>query len=271
MGNSRNARRRKFEPIHQEYKLSVTYNPFDTLKANFTLQLPCMKVLRLALRWCRLIAKKNIAFGRVSRYGAIMAAAQKAKFSIGIIGWIAIGLSTLTLLAAGLLVFLIVTTENRQPTSVGGPTDDPRVIAQEADDRFFLDLHKATFRGSSLALEDRAIGEVIGGLKSPDDKISWRLHLKKAGIYEIRFTYSNALEKGAAPGKVCFVCGEEKFVTAIRPTGGVQGTVTDTVFLKLQPVGEVTLELTAIPKDGEEIFALKRVEIWPQLRTRSKG
>lgn len=192
------------------------------------------------------------------------------KYRIGLIGWVAISLSSSTLLAAGLLVYLIATAEGRKPKVVEQVEADPNLIYQEADDRFLLSLHRATLSGENLSLEERAIGEVVGGLKSAEDRVSWRLKLKKPGIYQIHYTYSNALEPGAASGKIRFTCGDEKVTAAVRPSGGVQATVTDTQFLKLEPAGEVTFEISiAAPGDGE-LLALKKVELTPRLRQRSK-
>lgn len=190
---------------------------------------------------------------------------------IGLIAWVAIVLTSMTLLSAGLLVYLIVTAEPRTPKVLEEVKADPNQVAQEADDRFLLALHKAALSGDKLTLEERSIGEVIGGLQSSDDRVSWKLKLKKAGIYAIHYTYSNAHEKGATPGKITFTCGEEKITAAVRPTGGVQATVTDSQFLKLAPVGEVTFEISVASSGDGEVLALKKVELIPHLRERKKG
>ena len=200
-----------------------------------------------------------------------MQSAPSKPARIGLIAWVAIVLTSMTLLAAGLLVYLIVTAEPRKPKVVEDIKDDPNQVAQEADDRFVLTLHKATLTGEKLTLEDRSIGEVIGGLQTADDRISWKLKLNKAGIYAIHYTYSNAHEKGAAPGKITFTCGEEKITAVVRPTGGVQATKTDSQFLKLEPVGEVTFEISVATTGDGEILALKKVELIPHLRERKKG
>lgn len=187
--------------------------------------------------------------------------------SISLLGWIAICCSSLTLFAAGLLVYLIATAENAPPPKVEEPAD-PLLIAQEADDTFVLPIDKAIMEGSDLAIEQRAIGKVLGGWKSENDRIAWRLKLKKAGIYEIFLTYSNAKAEGEPAGRFEFRCGDQKIVASARPSGGVENSVTDKVFLKLAPVGEVKLELSAVSIAGGEFLAIKEVRIEPKLRQR---
>lgn len=194
----------------------------------------------------------------------------KSARKIGLIGWVAIALSSLTLLAAALLIYLIVTTEPPPPKVVQQEVVDPNLVAPESDGRYHLTLKQAALTGESLALESRGIGEVIGGLKSTADRVSWRLNLKKAGIYEIHYTYSNPQEKGTPVGKIRFTCNGETITTALRGTGGVLNTVTDRVFLKLEPAGEVTLELSAAADADAELCAIRKVDLTPKLRERRK-
>jgi hypothetical protein len=196
--------------------------------------------------------------------------AQPSRKSISPMGWIAICFSSLTLCAAGLLAYLVATAEKGPPPKVE-ELADPLLISQEADDTFVLPVDKAILEGSDLAIERRAIGEVIGGWKSENDRIAWRLKLKKAGIYEIFLTYSNAKSEGEPVGKFEFRCGEEKIVASARPSGGVETSVTDKVFLKLGPTGEVKLELSAVSVPGGEFLAIKEVRIEPKLRQRRKA
>lgn len=210
-----------------------------------------------------------IAFG--DRYPATMQPATERPRKIGLIGWSAIVFSSFTLCAAALLLYLVATTENHPPPKLENPPSDPMLIAQEADNRFLLPIEKATLEGKDLGIEQRAIGKVIGGWKSEDDRISWRLKLRKDGIYEVHLTYSNAGAEGEPAGKYQFQCGEEKITASARATGGVEHSVTDKVFLKLGPQGEITLELSAISIPGGEFMALKSVELLPRLYQRKKS
>lgn len=187
---------------------------------------------------------------------------------IGLLGWVAITLSSLSLCAAALLVYLVVTTAPAPPPMVAKASDDPLLIAQEADLRFLLPVEKASLEGNDLAIEQRAIGKVIGGWKSLDDRISWRLQLRKAGIYEIHLTYSNHRADLEVAGRYQFQCGDEKISGPARPTGGVEHSVTDEVFLKLGPQGEVKLSLSAVSNPGGELMALQSVELRPRLYQR---
>jgi hypothetical protein len=190
---------------------------------------------------------------------------------INLFGWIAIALSSFSLCAATLFLYLVATTESHPSPKAEESPSDPLLIAQEADNRFLLPIDKATLKGNDLAIEQRAIGKVIGGWKSEEDRISWRLKLRKAGIYEIHLTYSNARTVGEPAGKYQFTCGEEEITASARPTGGVEHSVTDKVFLKLGPQGEVTLELSAISNPGGELMTIKSVELLPRLYQRKKS
>ncbi len=200
-----------------------------------------------------------------------MQPATESPRKISLIGWVAIILSSFTLCAAALLLYLVATTENPPPLKGEESPSDPLLIAQEADNRFLLPIDKATLEGKDLAIEQRAIGKVIGGWKSEQDRITWRLKLRKAGIYEIHLTYSSATTEGEPAGKYQFQCGEEKITASARSTGGVELSVTDKVFLKLGPQGEVTLELSAISIPGGEFMAIKSVELLPRLYQRKKS
>jgi hypothetical protein len=186
------------------------------------------------------------------------------------LGWLALLASSFCVFVAAFLAFLVLTAEPAPPPEPPKVERDPHLISQEADNRFFLPVDKAILDGADLAIEDRAVGSVIGGWKSRDDRIRWRLQLKHAGIYEIQLTYSNAFAEGEAAGRYQFRCGENRISSSARPSGGVNQTVRDRVYLKLEPAGEIELELSALQIPRGELMAIKEVAIVPRLRQRSK-
>jgi hypothetical protein len=124
------------------------------------------------------------------------------------------------------------------------PGDEPTIQIQEGSGEVTLAAATALLAGGT---ELRYIGtsESIGNWTAKDAAAHWRFRLIQPGFFQVELKYAAAAE--AAGTEVELMVGKERKTSQLRPSGGLEKFITDTVTV-------------AIPNGGEHTFAIALTE-----------
>lgn len=110
------------------------------------------------------------------------------------------------------------------------PGNRPRVITAAADGKFTLTPYEAEIYGPTIIIEDKY--KNFGWWSSADDLATWTIHVPKAGLYEISWTY--ACEPTAAGSRVVIDAAGQTLSRRVESTGSWDD-------YQLQSIGQIEL------------------------------
>ena len=151
----------------------------------------------------------------------------------------------------------------QDPSPVEEPVVDGILVEADLDGIFHLVADDASLEGNPK-LAARADGNVIMGITSPDDRVSWRLQVETPGAFRIEGTYSTS--PAAAGGEYIFQTGEsESKLLSTRNTGDPGAYTSERIgFIWFKRSGEY--QLTLVPKNipgGQSLMMLRSLRIVP--------
>ncbi|MCI0357611.1 MAG: hypothetical protein L0211_03885 [Planctomycetaceae bacterium] len=139
-------------------------------------------------------------------------------------------------------------------------SNQPTLQLQEGSGEITLAAATAQLHGS-LALRHTGTSESIGNWATQDAAARWRFRLIQPGFFQVELKYATAGE--AAGAEIDLLVGKERKACELRPSGGMEKFITDTVTVAIPSGGEHTFALTAKEPLGGDWLLVQSVRLIP--------